>query len=159
MQCNPTTLRCTLTTARRTVHRSVVEDLTRPLGSVPPLALDYVGDPGRNKVCAEFGRSPRIRRPTRITPTVSPNIPELSDVSESTEVADLTEMLESADHALLTSIAQDIVSTREVVERVFAQTSWICQMLTAIQATLPPPMQQALQQAFIQMASDNNHGG
>ena len=83
--------------------------------------------------------------------------------TDTPDVRDLTEMLDNSDHDLLIALAQDIAQTRLTAERAFAQTTWICQMMTAIQATLPPPMQQALTAAFQQMATqaatENSHGG
>jgi ABC-type phosphate/phosphonate transport system substrate-binding protein len=68
----------------------------------------------------------------------------MTDEPFTTDTADLSEMLGNTDTALIADISAK-------VDKIFAQTTWLCQMITAIQATLPPPMQQALQQAFQQM--------
>ena len=68
----------------------------------------------------------------------------MTDEPFTTDTADLSEMLGNTDTAMIADIAAKC-------DKIFAQTTWLCQMITAIQATLPPPMQQALQQAFQQM--------
>lgn len=42
----------------------------------------------------------------------------------------------------------DMAVMRADISKVYAQTTWICRMITAIRATLPPPMQEALDGAF-----------
>lgn len=67
---------------------------------------------------------------------------------------DLGEMLQNTDSAAIAELSAKL-------DKVFAQTTWLCQMITAIQATLPPPMQQALTQAFQQMQQmgvNSEHG-
>jgi uncharacterized protein (DUF849 family) len=79
----------------------------------------------------------------------------MSDEPITTEAQDLSELMHNADLSLLAGVAQDLVQTRLTVDKIFAQTTWLCQMVGAIQATLPPPMQAAVSQAFTQIGANN----
>jgi hypothetical protein len=48
----------------------------------------------------------------------------------------------------------DVAMMRADISKVYAQTTWLCRMVTAIRATLPPPMQQALDGAFAAITTE-----
>lgn len=77
-------------------------------------------------------------------------------------IRDLTAAFEHQDGETLVAMAHDLVRVSNDLDKVFAQTTWLCAMITAIQATLPPPMQQALTHAFQQIQLKTgapNNGG